>query len=100
MLKTINPMLSTRAEEGGPCHPLTWTQRKSHRFGQGAHVGGAKIEQDPAELVLTFKTWALYSHLPRPVKISGGNRSIKHFPRWWQAKKYLERNSSEFLSDR
>ena len=33
-------------------HPPTWTQRKSHRFGQGAHVGGAKIERDPAELVL------------------------------------------------
>ena len=63
VLKTINPMLSTRAEEGegGPCHPLTWTQRKYHRFRQGAHVGGAKIERDPAELVLTFKTWAPYS---------------------------------------
>ena len=42
-------------------HPLTWIQRKSHRFGQGAHVDGGKSEQDPAELVLTFKTWALYS---------------------------------------
>ena len=42
-------------------HPLTWIQRKSHRFGQGAHPEGGKSEQDPAELVLTFKTWALYS---------------------------------------
>ena len=42
-------------------HPLTWIQRKSHRFGQGAHDWGCKSEQDPAELVLTFKTWALYS---------------------------------------
>ena len=42
-------------------HPLTWTQRKSHRFGQGAHVDGGKIGQDPAGLVLTLKTWALYS---------------------------------------
>ena len=40
------------------------------------------------------------SHLPRPVKSSEGNRSIKNFPRWWQATKYLEGNSSEFLSDR
>ena len=54
---------SGQADRFGPCHPLTWTQRKSHRFGQGAHVRGAKIEQDPAELVLTFKTWALYSEL-------------------------------------
>lgn len=42
-------------------HPLTWIQRKSHRFGQGAHDCGCKSEQDPAELVLRFKTWALYS---------------------------------------
>ena len=42
-------------------HPLTWIQRKSHRFEQGAHVHGGKIEQDPAGLVLTLKTWALYS---------------------------------------
>ena len=41
-------------------HPLTWIQRKSHRFGQGAHVDKGKIEQDPAGLVLTLKTWALY----------------------------------------
>ena len=27
-------------------HPLTWIQRKSHRFGQGAHVDGGKIGQD------------------------------------------------------
>ena len=40
------------------------------------------------------------SHLPRPVKSIEGNRSIKNFPRWWQATKYLEGNSSEFLSDR
>ena len=44
-----------------PYHPLTWIQRKSHRFGQGAHDCGCKSEQDPAELVLRFKTWALYS---------------------------------------
>ena len=37
-------------------HPLTWIQRKSHRFGQGAHPEGEKSEQDPAELVLTVKT--------------------------------------------
>ena len=42
-------------------HPVTWIQRKSHRFGQGAHVDWGKIEQDPAGLVLTLKTWALYS---------------------------------------
>ena len=24
-------------------HPLTWIQRKSHCFGQGAHVEGGKI---------------------------------------------------------
>ena len=41
-----------------------------------------------------------YAHLPWPVKSSGQNRSIKHFPRWWQTTKYLEGNSSEFLSDR
>ena len=40
------------------------------------------------------------AHLPRPVKSSEGNRSIKNFPRWWQATKYLEGNSPEFLSDR
>ena len=40
------------------------------------------------------------SHLPRSVKSSEGNRSIKHFPRRWQATKYLEGNSSEFLSER
>ena len=40
------------------------------------------------------------THLPRSVKSSEGNRSIKNFPRWWQATKYLEGNSSEFLSDR
>ena len=50
-----------QADRFGPCHPLTWTQRKSHRFGQGAHVYRGKSERDPAELVLTFKTWALYS---------------------------------------
>ena len=43
------------------CHPVTWIQRKSHRFGQGAHVDWGKIGQDPAGLVLTLKTWALYS---------------------------------------
>ena len=42
-------------------HPVTWIQRKSHRFGQSAHVDWGKIEQDPAGLVLTLKTWALYS---------------------------------------
>ena len=41
-----------------------------------------------------------HGHLPRSVKSSEGNRSIKNFPRWWQATKYLEGNSSEFLSDR
>ena len=44
-----------------PLHPVTWIQRKSHRFGQSAHVDWGKIEQDPAGLVLTLKTWALYS---------------------------------------
>ena len=44
-----------------PSHPVTWIQRKSHRFGQSAHVDWGKIEQDPAGLVLTLKTWALYS---------------------------------------
>ena len=47
--------------QSDPGHPLTWIQRKSHRFGQGAHVYRGKSERDPAELVLTFKTWALYS---------------------------------------
>ena len=42
-------------------HPVTWIQRKSHRFGQSAHVDWGKIEQDPAGLVLILKTWALYS---------------------------------------
>ena len=37
---------------------MTWIQRKSHRFGQGAHVDWGKIEQDPAGLVLTW--WARY----------------------------------------
>ena len=40
------------------------------------------------------------AHLPRSVKSSEGNRSIKHFPRWCKATKYLEGNSSEFLSER
>ena len=41
-----------------PQHPVTWIQRKSHRFGQGAHVDWGKIEQDPVGLVLTW--WARY----------------------------------------
>ena len=41
-----------------------------------------------------------HPHLPRSVKSSEGNRSIKHFPRRWQATKYLQGDSSEFLSER
>ena len=54
-------VLQTYSTCSYPGHPVTWIQRKSHRFGQSAHVDWGKIEQDPAGLVLTLKTWALYS---------------------------------------
>ena len=55
---TVN---SRNEDNGYTQHPVTWIQRKSHHFGQSAHVDWGKIEQDPAGLVLTLKTWALYS---------------------------------------
>ena len=55
------PQVICTALPQGTHHPVTWIQRKSHRFGQSAHVDWGKIEQDPAGLVLTLKTWALYS---------------------------------------
>ena len=62
-----NIFLLSRLVTDGPSistffmHSVTWIQRKSHRFGQGAHVDWGKIGQDPAGLVLTLKTWALHS---------------------------------------
>ena len=41
-------------------HPVTWIQRKSYRFGQGAHVDKGDFEQDPRELVSRFQSWAPY----------------------------------------